>query len=118
MTTKLRQNSALLPPAEDMVRHAEDAATLLKSMANPHRLAILCVLGAGEMTVGAINERIPLSQSALSQHLAVLREEKLVQTRRESQAIYYSLRSGPALDVIHALHRHFCSQLKPKSRTS
>jgi len=114
MATTLCQSPALLPPAEDMVRHAEDAATLLKSMANPRRLAILCVLGGGEMPVGVINERIPLSQSALSQHLAVLREKNLVQTRRESQTIYYSLRSGPALDVIHALHRHFCSPTQAK----
>jgi DNA-binding transcriptional ArsR family regulator len=81
---------------------------MLKAMANPNRLQIMCVLGEGELSVGALNERIPLSQSALSQHLGVLREDGLVATRRESQTIYYRVRPGPALDVIRVLHGHFC----------
>jgi DNA-binding transcriptional ArsR family regulator len=97
-----------LPAADDMEVHAESASRLLKAMANPNRLQILCVLGEGELSVGALNQRIPLSQSALSQHLAVLREDGLVATRRESQTIYYRVQPGPALDVIRVVHGHFC----------
>lgn len=91
-----------------MGRHAGSAAALLKALANPKRLQILCTLRDGELSVGALNARIPLSQSALSQHLAVLRSDGLVSTRRESQTIYYSLRPGPALDIIRVLYGHFC----------
>lgn len=105
-----------LLPADDMESHAADAAALLKSLANPHRLAILCVLGEGEFSVGALNERVPLSQSALSQHLAVLRDEGLVDTRRESQTIYYAVRHGPALDILQVLHRHYCAPTRPRQQ--
>jgi len=97
-----------LPPAGQMAAHIDSAAKLLRAMANPHRLQILCVLGEGDLSVGALNERIPLSQSALSQHLAVLRDDGLVTTRRESQTICYRIQPGPALDVIRVLHGHFC----------
>lgn len=100
-----------LPTAEDIGRHAQSATELLKALANPHRLQILCVLGEGELSVGALNARIPLSQSALSQHLAVLRKDGLVTTRRESQTIFYRVTTGPALDLIRVLHGHFCSAM-------
>lgn len=99
----------VLPQADEMGDHAAAASDLLKALANPHRLQVLCVLGDGELSVGALNKRIPLSQSALSQHLAVLRSDGLVQTRRESQTIFYSVAPGPALDVIRVLHAHYCS---------
>jgi ArsR family transcriptional regulator, virulence genes transcriptional regulator len=105
----------VLKDIEAMAEHAGAAATLLRSIANPHRLLVLCVLGDGELSVGALNERIPLSQSALSQHLAVLREEGLVETRRESQTIYYRVARGPALDVLHVLHAHFCGARSKRS---
>ncbi len=114
MTTAIQ--TAKLPPADEMSAHAESAAALLRAMANPYRLQILCVLGEGEMSVGALNERISLSQSALSQHLAVLRDDGLVATRRESQTIHYRVRPGPALDVIRVLHGHFCSAVRPRRR--
>lgn len=101
---------------EDMQGHAENAAALLRTLANPHRLLVLCVLGEGELSVGALNERIPLSQSALSQHLALLRSEGLVDTRREGLAIFYSLLPGPAMDVIRVLHGHFCNATPARSR--
>ena len=104
------------PVVDEFGRHAEAAASLLKALANPHRLQILCVLGEGELSVGALNERIPLSQSALSQHLAVLRADGLVSTRRESQTIYYRVLLGPALDVIRVLHSHFCSAIRHRRR--
>lgn len=93
-----------------MHANAGAAAQLLKSLANPHRLMILCVLaGQGEeMSVSELNEAIDLSQSALSQHLAKLRAEGLVNTRRDSQTIFYSVVDGPALRVIQVLQQHFC----------
>src|SRR6056297_3102588 len=75
----------------EIARHAEDAAQFLKMMANPHRLMILCHLLEREMSVSEINQHVLLSQSALSQHLAVLRNRGIVSTRRDQQTIYYSL---------------------------
>jgi len=91
-----------------MRRNAAKAAKLMRALSNPHRLLMLCVLSEGELSVSALNARIDLSQSALSQHLAVLRNEKLVNTRRESQTIYYSVVPGVALEVVHLLHDKFC----------
>lgn len=93
---------------EAMRRSAADAVCLLKSLANESRLAILCVLAEGEASVGCINERVQLSQSALSQHLAALRAQGLVQTRRESQTIFYSLADSTALQIISLLHEVYC----------
>ena len=93
---------------EEMRAHAHDAARLLKTLSNSSRLMVLCSLAQGEMSVGEINERVPLSQSALSQHLAVLRRDGVVQTRRSAQAIYYRLADGPAGQVIETLHDIFC----------
>lgn len=101
-TTELR-----LDPRE-MQKNARKAVTLLKGLANETRLMLMCVLCEGEHSVGALNERIPLSQSALSQHLAVLRQQGLVRTRREGQTIYYSLSESSALKVIQVLHDEFC----------
>jgi DNA-binding transcriptional ArsR family regulator len=94
--------------AAAMAAQAEAAAELLKAMANPQRLRVLCLLAEGERSVGEINAAVALSQSALSQHLAVLREQGLVQTRREAQTIRYSLVDGPVAKLIHALHDIYC----------
>jgi DNA-binding transcriptional ArsR family regulator len=91
-----------------MAEQAEAAAELLKAMANPQRLRVLCLLAEGERSVGEINAVVALSQSALSQHLAVLRQQGLVQTRREAQTIRYSLVDGPVARLIHALHDIYC----------
>lgn len=91
-----------------MREHATDAARLMKALGNENRLMILCTLAEGEYSVGELNERIPLSQSALSQQLARLRNEGLVTTRRESQTIFYALAPGPADKVIHLLHDMYC----------
>lgn len=93
---------------EAMRHHAEDATRLLKALSNSSRLMVLCSLSQSELTVSQINERVPLSQSALSQHLAVLRRDGLVNTRRSAQTIYYSLAHGPAGRVIETLHDIFC----------
>ena len=92
----------------EMKNNAGKAAQLLKSLANESRLMILCTLASGERSVGELNAEVDLSQSSLSQHLGVLRKEGLVQTRRVSQTIYYSLADSPALQVIGTLHNIFC----------
>jgi DNA-binding transcriptional ArsR family regulator len=92
----------------EMRPHAARAAALLKALGNEQRLMILCNLVAGPLTVGALNEHVHLSQSALSQHLGVLRESGIVATTRESQSIIYSLPPGIATRIIALLHAEFC----------
>jgi len=93
-----------------MQASANEAADLLKALANPQRLRLLCMLVGTEKAVGQLNDQLPeLSQSALSQHLARLREQGLVRTRRESQTIWYSLEEGPAQVVIATLYDIFCT---------
>ena len=93
----------------EMAAHAEDAASLLKALAHPARLLVLCRLVEGEASVGELQPLTGLSMSALSQHLAVLRAMSLVVTRREAQSIYYDVAQSPALGVLQALHDAFCS---------
>lgn len=88
--------------------HAGEAARLLKALANERRLQVLCLLAGGERSVSELNHLLDLSQSALSQHLAVLREEGLVKTRREAQMIFYSLTPGPAAAVMETLYGIYC----------
>ena len=93
---------------DQMRQRAAEATELLKCLANENRLLIMCALAEGELSVGDLNKRVPLSQSALSQHLAVLRHQGMVDTRRESQSIYYSLADTDALKVVEVLHEIFC----------
>ena len=95
-------------PARDMELHASDAAGLMKAHRNDSRLMILSVMAEGERSVSDLNTIVPLSQSALSQQLARLRQQNLVTTRRESQTIFYSLAEGPADRVINLLHDIYC----------
>jgi len=88
---------------------AVDAANLLKSMSNESRLLILCNLAEGEKSVGELQNLVDLSQSALSQHLAVLRRDDLVTTRRSAQSIFYSLASEPAKAIMATLYAYFCA---------
>lgn len=91
-----------------MESRAAEAAGFLKSLANDRRLMILCELVKGERTVGELEERVGLSQSALSQHLAKLREGRLVKTRRESQTVHYSLAHAGVKKVIRVLYDLYC----------
>ena len=84
------------------------AATLLRLLGNEKRLMLLCQLADGELSVRDIQSRVGLSQSALSQHLALLREEGVVGTRRESQTIYYRIVDHAAMRVIETLAELFC----------
>lgn len=79
------------------------ASALLRAMGNPHRLLILCQLVKGERNVGELERVVGLSQSALSQHLARLRHDQIVKTRRSAQTIYYSLAGDEAIEVIATL---------------
>ena len=94
---------------QQMKEHASDAALLLKALGNEQRLLILCNLLERPMSVGELNRRVELSQSALSQHLALLREAGLVETRREAQSIHYSLPPGPVTKVIALLQEIYCA---------
>jgi DNA-binding transcriptional ArsR family regulator len=95
--------------------NASRASKLLKAMANKQRLLILCHLAEGEKSVGALREEIGLSQSALSQHLAILRRDKLVETRRSATTVNYSVASPEALALMETLYGLFCRQ--PASET-
>ena len=94
-----------------MAANAGEAASLLKSIANPARLLVLCALVNREHTVGELEELVGLSQSALSQHLARLRVQELVSTRREGQKIYYGLADDRIKKIVETLHELFCDQL-------
>ena len=93
---------------EEMMKSVSQASSMLKLLANEHRLLILCLLSENELTVSELSEFIPLSQSPLSQHLAKLRAEGLVKTRKVSQHVYYSLKSEEAKAVIQTLHSLYC----------
>ena len=88
---------------------AEAVEALLKSVGNRNRLIVLCELSKGERSVGALQQALGSSQSALSQHLARLRLDGVVATRRESQTIYYSLASDKVSRLIGLLDELYCS---------
>lgn len=92
----------------ELQMHAQEAANLLKALANENRLMILCSLLDGEMSVTALNERVPLSQSSLSQHLGSLREAGVVTTRKESQTVFYRLQGNEATSIIAVLQSIYC----------
>lgn len=100
MSNTRNDTSRLLERGDPVINQA---TALLKAMANDNRLRILCLLEDQELSVTELNQRLSLSQSALSQHLAILRREGLVRTRRASQTIYYSLSGNNARTVIDAL---------------
>ncbi|NHI00951.1 Transcriptional activator HlyU [Oceanimonas sp. MB9] len=93
---------------EGMEANAARAVKLLKALANERRLFILCHLLDQELSVGEMNRFLGLSQSALSQHLAILRNDGLVSTRKEAQTVYYSLKSDEVREMIALLHRLYC----------
>ena len=117
----MAQAGQVLPAASpketaEFRRHAGKAANLLKALANENRLLILCSLVEGEMSVSELNDLIDLSQSGLSQQLAILRRDGLVTTRRQSQAIFYSLAPSNAIRVIEVLKDIYCARPINKRR--
>lgn len=93
---------------DKMVENAAEAESFLKLMANKNRLMILCTLNQGELSVSELNQCIPLTQSALSQHLAGLRKSGLVSTRRDAQVIYYAISDAKVGAMLSALYEMFC----------
>lgn len=101
-----------------MQQNAAAAADLLKDLSHPGRLLVLCALVTREHTVGELEELTGLGQSALSQHLARLREGGLVTTRREAQRIFYAISDDRAQVVLEALHRIYCADAGPGADSS
>jgi len=97
---------------EEMRAAAARACGLLKALGNPDRLLLLCRLTQGEFCVSELESTLGIQQPTLSQQLGVLREEKLVHTRREGKQIYYALASKEATEVLQVLYRLYC--IKPQ----
>jgi ArsR family transcriptional regulator len=98
---------------EMMHSSADDACRLMKVLSNRDRMILLCQISQGEICVGELEEVLNIHQPTLSQQLTVLRNEELVQTRREGKQIYYSLSNRVALDVMNVLYQNYCS-IQPK----
>ena len=94
---------------EQMAQSAGRASALMKTLGHKDRLMILCHLADGEKSVGEIAGLLEISQTPLSQHLSRMRKENLVETRREAQTIYYSLKSGEAQRIVEVLYELFCA---------
>lgn len=92
-----------------MKASADDACALLKALANPHRLMIVCSLIDGEKSVGALAQLLGVRETLASQHLGLLRRDGLVAARRDGQTIYYGLQSGEARALVETLARLFCT---------
>jgi DNA-binding transcriptional ArsR family regulator len=93
---------------EKLAQHASDATAMLKLLANENRLMICCSLDGRELSVSQLNEMVPLSQSALSQHLAKLRDAGILSTRREAQTIFYQISDSRAMQIVHTLKTIYC----------
>ena len=93
---------------EKMQESAQRASEMMKLLSHPHRLMILCELKVEERSVGVLSDTIGISQSLVSQHLARMRHENVVTSRRDAQVVYYSLKEGEAARVITALYDIFC----------
>jgi ArsR family transcriptional regulator, virulence genes transcriptional regulator len=103
-----------------MQRAAGRASDLLKALANPHRLMIVCQLIEGERSVGELAEFLGIRDSTVSQHLAVLRRDGVVSARREGQTIWYAIASAEAREVVEALYCVYCtpgSQVRLRSKS-
>ena len=94
----------------ELQRNARRVAALLKAMANPARLVILCEIIDGEKSVGELERAVGASQSSISQHLAVLRAQTVVSSRRVGQTILYSLASREVEALMTTLHAAFCRE--------
>jgi ArsR family transcriptional regulator len=99
---------AISSPVDAMRAAAAQAGGLLKTLANPDRLLLLCQLAQGEQPVGALEAALAIRQPTLSQQLAVLRQEGLVATRRDGKRIFYSVASPEALAVLRLLYELYC----------
>lgn len=97
------------PDASELSERAGEAAGLLRLLGNERRLMMMCHIAAeGEVSVGALAEAVGLSQPALSQHLALLRENGLVATRKAAQTVYYRIADARAEALLRVLHQLYC----------
>ena len=105
--------------AEHMQQTAAEVCELLKAVANPHRLLILCQLAEGEKSVGELAEFLGVRSTAVSQNLALMRDSGLVAARRDGQTMWYSIKSAEAHALLETLYRIYCSEgIKPRQRKS
>jgi DNA-binding transcriptional ArsR family regulator len=103
----------------DTMREAADSASaLMKVLANPDRLLLLCELSQGERNVGELEAGVGIAQPTLSQQLAVLRDAGLADTRRDGKNIYYRIASASALAVLHVLYEQFCQPSRSPRTTT
>lgn len=105
-TGVMKQESGI--DLNQMAQSASRASALMKTLGHKDRLMILCHLAEGEKSVGQIADLLEIPQSPLSQHLSRMRKENLVETRREAQTIFYSLKSGEASRIVEVLYELFC----------
>jgi len=106
---------------DQMLTSAGEAEELLKALANRHRLTILCQLIDGERSVGELADFLSLRDSTVSQHLALLRKDGLVSTRRDGQTIWYAIISAPARKLLETLYQIYCAPVpicKPAGRAA
>ena len=94
---------------DQMTDAADNACALMKTLGHKGRLMVLCQLASGEKSVGELSETLGIPQSPLSQHLARMRKENLVATRRDAQTIYYSLAAVEARKIIECLYELYCA---------
>jgi len=94
---------------QKMERSIEQAYALTTALANKNRLLLLCQLSAGELNVTELESATGIRQPTLSQQIGVLREQKIIQSRRDGKNIYYSISNPVALEMIQLLYQHFCN---------
>jgi DNA-binding transcriptional ArsR family regulator len=104
--------------ASEIAGRASDASDLLRTLANPHRLMIVCRLIEGDQCVGGLAAELEIQQTLVSQHLGILRRQRLVEARRAGQTVHYHLTSGVAREIAQTLATHFCTIPADKARTS
>jgi DNA-binding transcriptional ArsR family regulator len=97
---------------------ADEASAFLKALSNPHRLMIICQLINGEKSVGQLADSLQLRDSTASQHLALLRRDRIISGRRDGQTIWYRIASKPALDVMQVLYAAYCAGSKSRHPAS
>lgn len=108
MYSNVRNHSDMITDADALSAAADEASEFLKSLASPVRLRILCSITGREASVGELAEQLGVRQSVASQHLALLRKDGLVKTRREGQTIWYALADDRVVRVIDVLQQTFC----------
>ena len=119
MTAHRKAAPATITPGialQELAAAAQEAASLLKSLANPDRLLLLCNLVEEERNVSALETLTGIRQPTLSQQLGVLRDEGIVETRRDGKFIFYRVASAPALAVLRTLYDNFCRPQKERTR--